>query len=153
MLRDFSKSSFLRSGGERLLRRLIACASSSKTAETLETFDPYAFPAVLTDFDLHLMGEGTHYVKYEKLGAHVREIEGVRGVHFGVWAPNAKRVSVVGDFNAWDGRVHPMRVRGSSGIWELFLPGLDEGRNLQIRNPLERREQHRTEGRPVRVRR
>jgi 1,4-alpha-glucan branching enzyme len=93
----------------------------------VETFDPYAFPPLLTDYDLHLSGEGTHYLKYEKLGAHVRELEGVRGVHFGVWAPNAQRVSVVGDFNSWDGRVHPMRSRGASGIWEIFLPGLDEG--------------------------
>jgi len=92
-----------------------------------ETCDPYAFPPLLTDFDLHLMGEGTHYLKYEKLGAHVREVDGVRGVHFGVWAPNAKRVSVVGDFNSWDGRVNPLRNRGSSGIWEIFIPGLDEG--------------------------
>ncbi len=93
----------------------------------IETFDPYAFPPVLTDYDLYLAGEGTHYQNYEKLGAHVREIDGVRGVEFGVWAPNAKRVSVVGDFNLWDGRIHPMRSRGSSGIWELFVPGLDEG--------------------------
>ncbi len=94
---------------------------------TWETYDPYAFPTLLTDYDLYLSGEGTHYLKYEKLGAHVREVEGVRGVAFGVWAPNAKRVSVVGDFNQWDGRVNPMRSRGSSGIWELFVPGLDEG--------------------------
>jgi len=73
------------------------------------------------------MGEGTHYLKYEKLGAHVCEVAGVRGVHFGVWAPNARRVSVVGDFNQWDGRVHPMRIRGSTGVWELFVPTLDEG--------------------------
>jgi 1,4-alpha-glucan branching enzyme len=92
-----------------------------------ESYDPYAFPPLLTDYDLYLSGEGTHYLKYEKLGAHVREVEGVKGVAFGVWAPNAKRVSVVGDFNRWDGRVNPMRSRGASGIWELFVPGLDEG--------------------------
>jgi 1,4-alpha-glucan branching enzyme len=92
-----------------------------------ETLDPYAFPPVLSEYDLYLSGEGTHYLKYEKLGAHVREVAGVRGVHFGVWAPNAKRVSVVGNFNFWDGRVHPMRHRGESGIWEIFIPGLDEG--------------------------
>ena len=89
--------------------------------------DPYRFPPVLSDFDLHLIGEGTHYKTFEKLGAHRMEIEGVGGVGFAVWAPNAKRVSVVGDFNQWDGRRHPMRVRGSTGIWELFLPGLGEG--------------------------
>ncbi|MGA7842878.1 MAG: 1,4-alpha-glucan branching enzyme, partial [Candidatus Acidiferrales bacterium] len=92
-----------------------------------ETYDPYAFPPVLTEYDLYLSGEGTHYQKYEKLGAHVREVAGVSGVHFGVWAPNARRVSVVGNFNFWDGRVHPMRHRGSSGIWEIFIPGLGEG--------------------------
>ena len=90
-------------------------------------YDPYAFPPLLTDFDLHLITEGTHYLKYEKLGAHVREVAGVRGVHFAVWAPNAQRVSVVGDFNHWDGRMHPMRNRGTSGLWEVFIPGLDEG--------------------------
>ena len=93
----------------------------------LETFDPYAFPAALNEYDLYLIGEGTHYENYEKLGAHVREVAGVRGVHFGVWAPNARRVSVVGDFNLWNGRTHPMRSRGLTGIWEIFLPGLDHG--------------------------
>ena len=73
------------------------------------------------------MGEGTHYRNYKKLGAHLRENEGVRGVEFAVWAPNARRVSVVGDFNRWDGRRHAMRSRGSSGIWELFIPGLVQG--------------------------
>jgi 1,4-alpha-glucan branching enzyme len=95
--------------------------------ELFEIYDPYAFPYLLTEFDLHLMGEGRHYDTYEKLGAHVKTIEGVAGVHFAVWAPSAKRVSVVGDFNRWDGRVHPMRARGSSGIWEIFLPELAEG--------------------------
>ncbi len=89
--------------------------------------DPYRFPPVLSDFDLHLMGEGTHYKKYERMGAHLREIESVHGVAFAVWAPNARRASVIGDFNHWDGRRHPMRVRGGSGIWELFIPGLAEG--------------------------
>ena len=94
---------------------------------TFETYDPYAFPQVLTEYDLYLSGEGTHYEKYEKLGAHVREVAGVKGVHFAVWAPNAQRVSVVGDFNLWDGRANPMRNRGPTGIWEIFMPGLDEG--------------------------
>ncbi|HYA97707.1 MAG TPA: 1,4-alpha-glucan branching protein GlgB [Methylomirabilota bacterium] len=89
--------------------------------------DPYAFPFLLSDLDLHLMGEGKHYDTYKKLGAHMRSVEGVRGVHFAVWAPGARRVSVVGDFDRWDGRVHPMRPRGSSGIWELFVPELEEG--------------------------
>ena len=89
--------------------------------------DPYRFPPVLSEFDLYLLGEGTHSKSYEKLGAHLMEVEGVRGVAFAVWAPNAQRVSVVGDFNNWDGRRHSMRVRGSTGVWELFVPGLVEG--------------------------
>jgi 1,4-alpha-glucan branching enzyme len=97
-----------------------------------QVFDPYAFPPLLTDYDLHLIGEGTHYKKYEKLGAHVREVSGVTGVQFAVWAPNAQRVSVVGDFNNWDGRCHPMRVRGSSGVWELFIPECTAGERYKF---------------------
>ncbi|HBG93259.1 MAG TPA: 1,4-alpha-glucan branching enzyme [Nitrospiraceae bacterium] len=92
-----------------------------------EFFDPYSFLPVLSDFDLHLIGEGSHYKKYEKLGSHVMAVNGLKGIHFAVWAPNAKRVSVAGDFNNWDGRRHQMRVLGSSGVWEIFVPGLDEG--------------------------
>jgi len=88
--------------------------------------DPYRFGPVLTAFDLHLLGEGTHYKSYEKLGAHVRTHEGVKGVHFAVWAPNALRVSVVGNFNHWDGRRHPMRGC-TGGIWEIFLPEMGQG--------------------------
>jgi len=87
----------------------------------------YPFPQILTDFDLHLLGEGTHYKNYEKLGAHVIEVKGLKGVHFAVWAPNAEAVSVIGDFNRWDGNSHKMRMLGSSGIWEIFIPGLSEG--------------------------
>ncbi|MBZ5529201.1 MAG: 1,4-alpha-glucan branching protein GlgB [Acidobacteriia bacterium] len=97
------------------------------SGDRAELHDPYAFPALLGDLDLHLIGEGRHYDTYEKLGAHLHTLDGVSGVHFAVWAPSARRVSVVGDFNRWDGRVHPLRPRGSSGIWELFLPGLGEG--------------------------
>lgn len=89
--------------------------------------DPYAFGPLLSDFDLHLIGEGNHYRTYEKLGAHLREVDSVRGVHFAVWAPNAERVSVIGNFNNWDGRVYPMRQHPVQGIWEIFLPGLGEG--------------------------
>jgi 1,4-alpha-glucan branching enzyme len=92
-----------------------------------ERHDTYAFTYLLSEFDLYLMGEGRHYDTYEKLGAHVKTLEGVTGVHFAVWAPNSRRVSVVGDFNGWDGRVNPMRSRGNSGIWELFVPEFDEG--------------------------
>jgi len=93
----------------------------------LEMYDVYAFPPCLSDYDLYLLGEGTHYEQYEKLGAHVREIAGVPGVQFAVWAPNAQRVSVVGDFNLWDGRTNAMRNRGPTGVWELFLPELTDG--------------------------
>ncbi|MDH3504212.1 MAG: 1,4-alpha-glucan branching protein GlgB [Nitrospirota bacterium] len=89
--------------------------------------DPYAFPPLISDFDLHLFGEGKLYKAYEKLGAQVCTHHGVQGVNFAVWAPNAKRVSVVGDFNEWDGRRHPMRSRGGGGIWELFIPDMNEG--------------------------
>src|SRR5262249_15892987 len=88
--------------------------------------DPYAFPPLLTDFDMHLGGEGTHRDAYERLGAHPRQVEGVHGVAFTVWAPNARRVSMVGDFNGWDERAHPMRLR-PNGVWELFLPAISTG--------------------------
>ncbi|HEY0602610.1 MAG TPA: 1,4-alpha-glucan branching protein GlgB [Herpetosiphonaceae bacterium] len=97
-----------------------------ETDTTYEIDDPYRFPLQLSDFDLHLIGEGTHYNTYLKLGAHLTTIDGVAGVEFAVWAPNAQRVSVLGDWNWWDGRVHPMQPR-DSGIWELFIPGLTEG--------------------------
>ena len=99
----------------------------SHEGKTSEFYDPYCFLPVLSDFDLHLIGEGRHYKNYEKLGAHIMAINGIEGVHFAVWAPNAKRVSVIGDFNNWDGRRHQMRVLGLSGIWEIFIPGLREG--------------------------
>jgi 1,4-alpha-glucan branching enzyme len=95
--------------------------------EVQEFKDPYSFLPVLTDYDLHLIGEGTHYKKYEKLGAHITEVSGIQGVHFGVWAPNASNVSVIGNFNGWDKRRHPMRLLGVSGIWELFIPGIGQG--------------------------
>ena len=89
--------------------------------------DPYRFTPVLGELDLWLLAEGTHYRPYEKLGAHLLEHEGVHGVNFAVWAPNAQRVSVVGSFNNWDGRRHVMRKRGPAGIWEIFLPGVAAG--------------------------
>jgi 1,4-alpha-glucan branching enzyme len=92
----------------------------------IETHDPYAFPPLLTDFELHLFAEGTWYKAYERLGSHVRRVEDIAGVHFVVWAPNAARVSVIGDFNRWDGRCHPMVSRGATGLWELFVPDLQE---------------------------
>src|SRR3954470_14321597 len=92
--------------------------------------DAYRFPPVLSDFDLYLLGEGSHLQSYEKLGAHPLTIFGVRGVAFAVFAPNAKRVSVVGDFNFWDGRRHAMRVRGN-GFWEIFIPGIEPGQKYK----------------------
>ncbi len=98
--------------------------------------DPYCFPHQISDFDMHLFGEGKHWHAYRFLGAHAHTADGVAGILFAVWAPNAERVSVVGTFNNWDGRVHPMRVRGGSGVWELFIPNLTSGEfyKLEIRN-------------------
>jgi 1,4-alpha-glucan branching enzyme len=93
--------------------------------------DPYRFGKVLGDIDIHLIGEGRHQRLYEKLGAHVTRIGGVDGTAFAVWAPNARRVSVVGDFNDWDGRRHPMRFRQGAGVWELFIPGVGTGRRYK----------------------
>ena len=85
----------------------------------------------LTDFDLHLLGEGSHYRNYEKLGAHLTELDGVPGVRFAVWAPNARSVSVIGDFNGWNRDAHAMRCRGDSGIWETFVPDIGQGENYK----------------------
>ncbi|OYW62369.1 MAG: 1,4-alpha-glucan branching enzyme, partial [Rhodobacterales bacterium 12-65-15] len=94
---------------------------------TWEFDDPFRFGPVLGELDEYLLGEGTHRRLWQVLGAHLIRHEGVDGVHFAVWAPNAERVSVVGDFNIWDGRRHPMRRRGPTGVWEIFVPGLGEG--------------------------
>src|SRR5918997_2543555 len=94
--------------------------------------DPYRCPATVGELDLHLVGEGRHEELWKKLGAHVTPIDGVRGTAFAVWAPAARAVSVVGDFNFWDGRTHPMRSLGSSGIWEVFLPGVDAGAHYKF---------------------
>lgn len=92
-----------------------------------EREDAYRFGPVLGQFDEHLIGQGEHHGLWKTLGAHLITHEQVPGVHFALWAPNATRVSVVGDFNSWNGTVHPMRLRGATGVWELFLPGLKEG--------------------------
>ena len=102
-------------------------AVQSAEGHSWEFEDPYRFEPVLTEFDLHLLGEGTHLRNYEKLGAHVMTHQGIKGVHFAVWAPNALRVGVIGNFNHWDGRRHPMRSCGPTGIWELFVPDLAPG--------------------------
>jgi len=91
-----------------------------------EFIDPYRFGQVLGDLDLHLFSEGTHYRAWEKLGSRRLTVDGLTGVHFAVWAPNAQRVSVIGDFNRWDGRANPMRKLVPSGLWEIFIPELPE---------------------------
>jgi 1,4-alpha-glucan branching enzyme len=97
------------------------------SGELRQFYDPYRFLPTLGEQDLYLFNEGNEHLIYEKLGAHLREIDGALGVSFAVWAPAAKRVSVVGNFNHWDGRYHCMRPLGGSGVWELFIPGLGEG--------------------------
>ncbi len=101
--------------------------ATNVASDTVDLVDPYSFGPLLSDFDLHLIAEGTHYRTYEKLGAHIREVGGVWGVQFAVWAPDALCVSVIGNFNDWDGRVYPMRRHPVQGVWEIFLPGLGEG--------------------------
>jgi 1,4-alpha-glucan branching enzyme len=100
------------------------------------SIDPYTFAPQLGDLDLHLFGEGRNWSIHDKLGAHLYQVDGIEGVLFAVWAPGAERISVVGDFNGWDGRCHPMRVRSGSGVWELFVPGLAAGAmyKYEIRN-------------------
>jgi 1,4-alpha-glucan branching enzyme len=99
-------------------------------------YDPYAFVPALSGHDLYLFNEGRLRQAWRTFGSHAEERKGVVGTRFAVWAPNAERVSLVGDFNRWDGRVHPMAVHGASGIWELFIPGLTGGElyKYEIRN-------------------
>ncbi len=100
--------------------------ADSRGQETM-MHDPYSFAPLLTDYDLHLLHEGTHWQSYDRMGAQLRTVAGVAGVNFAVWAPNATGVSIIGDFNAWNGQRHSMRKHIPSGIWELFVPGLSEG--------------------------
>ena len=104
----------------------------------VEIDDPYRYGRVITEYDVYLFSQGKHTRIYDKLGAHVMRIGDADGVQFAVWAPNADRVSLVGDFNSWDGRVHPMRRLGPTGIWELFIPGMAEGARykFEIRSSL-----------------
>jgi 1,4-alpha-glucan branching enzyme len=106
---------------------------ATKNGQIITMHDPYAFEPLLTDYDLYLLGEGKHLEAYRRMGAQLRQIEGVSGVNFAVWAPNSPAVSVVGDFNEWDGRRHPMRRRSSSGVWELFIPGVRTGQKYKFR--------------------
>jgi 1,4-alpha-glucan branching enzyme len=98
----------------------------------LEIDDPYRYGRVITEYDAYLFSQGKHTRIYDKLGAHLTRVGDAEGVHFGVWAPNADRVSVVGDFNLWDGRVHPMRQLSPTGIWEIFIPGVHEGQRYKF---------------------
>jgi len=98
----------------------------------LDADDPYRYGRVLSDFDLHLLSEGTHHRAFEKLGAHRITVGTTTGVHFAVWAPNADRVSLIGDFNGWDGRVNPMRLLVPSGVWEIFIPDLRDGEHYKF---------------------
>jgi len=100
---------------------------TTKEGHTYSVIDPYCFWPTISDYDLYLFNQGNNHRIYEKMGCHLCEVEGVKGASFCVWAPSAKRVSVVGSFNNWDGRIHPMRMMGSSGVWELFIPGLTKG--------------------------
>lgn len=96
-----------------------------------QVYDPYSFLPTLGEQDLYYFNEGSDHFVYRKLGGHLKTVNGVRGAGFAVWAPSAARVSVVGDFNYWDGRIHPMRPLGSSGVWEVFIPGLEEGQKYK----------------------
>ena len=109
----------LRGRARRPIRRTTSCSSRSGTDRTRMIDDPYRFPPLLSDFDLHLHGEGTQYESYRTMGAHLVECEGVHGVRFAVWAPNAEVVSVVGDFNDWDERRHPMRAAHRRRLGDL----------------------------------
>ncbi len=100
---------------------------ATKDGRRTTMHDPYSFEPFLTEYDLHLLGEGQHWKSYERLGAHVRTVDGVAGVNFAVWAPNASGVSIVGSFNDWDSRRHAMRKHIPSGFWELFVPGIEPG--------------------------
>jgi len=106
---------------------------SNSTGKTIEMQDPYAVPSLISDFDRHLFNAGEHWKIYEKLGSHLRDVDGHVGVNFAVWAPNAQSVQVIGDFNHWDGRSHCMQKQIPSGIWELFVPQIGAGQKYKYR--------------------
>ena len=106
---------------------------ANNDGKVTEMHDPYSFPSLFTEYDFHLLGEGTHYRAYRCLGAHLRTIDGVQGTNFAVWAPNAASVSVICNSNSWDDRTHAMRKHVPSGIWELFVPELGPGELYKYR--------------------
>jgi 1,4-alpha-glucan branching enzyme len=106
---------------------------ATQQGQIITMHDPYAFEPLLTDYDFYLFAEGKHLDAYRKLGGQLRQVDGVAGVNFSVWAPNAQSVSVVGDFNEWDGRRHPMRKHIPAGIWEIFIPGIAAGTKYKFR--------------------
>jgi len=108
-------------------RRRYALRVTYESGDSMVVEDPYRFPSALGEMDLYLLGEGSDRYVYRKLGAHPCDLEGVSGSRFAVWAPNASRVSVVGDFNQWDGRRHVMRLHPGNGIWEIFVPAVGNG--------------------------
>jgi 1,4-alpha-glucan branching enzyme len=109
---------------------------TDRSGNIRRTRDPYSFLPTISDPDLYLFGQGDERRLYDKFGAQLRTIDGVTGASFAVWAPNAQRISVIGDFNNWDGRCHLMRPLGASGVWEIFIPGVQEGAQYkyEIRN-------------------
>lgn len=111
-------------------------AWTTSQGDTVVQHDAYSFPPQIPNYDLHLFGQGKHHHAYRFLGAHPKIVDGVAGVVFATWAPNAERVSVVGDFNQWDGRIHSMRSRGGCGVWEIFIPDLPAGTlyKFELRN-------------------
>nr|ART39671.1 J559 [uncultured bacterium] len=123
--------------GDRSLPEHYTVCWQDAAGHTRQAVDAYTFPPQLAEFDLHLLREGRHWHPQNFLGAHPRRVDGIDGVVFALWAPNAQGVSVVGDWNGWDGRWHPMRCRGDSGVWELFIPGVTAGAlyKFELRTP------------------
>ncbi|MFW5451036.1 MAG: 1,4-alpha-glucan branching protein GlgB [Methylophagaceae bacterium] len=114
-------------GKTELLKKPYTINRIAGNGDAVANHDPYSFLPQLSEFDLHLFSEGKHWHAYRILGAHPQQVDGVDGVLFATWAPSAQRVSIVGNFNQWDGRCNPMRARGSSGVWELFIPNITTG--------------------------
>jgi 1,4-alpha-glucan branching enzyme len=114
--------------------RVYELRATSAAGRVRQFRDPYCFLPTLGDQDLYLFNEGNEHRIYNKLGSHLRDLGGVKGTAFAVWAPSAARVSVVGDFNGWDGRYHTMRSLGASGVWEIFIPGLERGASTSLRS-------------------